>query len=183
MRSAWDLHFATSYASGWSPAAAAPERRASVPLPEPRPLGGALDELLAGRASCRRFSGAALELDVLASLLQAAYGTGPDVTVEGVSFPSRPVPSAGATYPLQVHVFARAVNGLQSGSFRYVSEDARARRRPGPAFSSRRSPRSSSRSRTWRRPPPLSCSLGRSTGRLPATATADTGTCSTRRAM
>lgn len=121
---AWGLHRATSYASGsWPPPVAAPERRAPVPLPEPRPLGVALGDLLARRASCRRFSGGALELDALSSLLAAAYGAGPEVTVEGVSFPSRPVPSAGATYPLQLHVLARAVDGLPSGSYRYVPED------------------------------------------------------------
>jgi SagB-type dehydrogenase family enzyme len=121
--SAWDLHLATTYAGGWRSPVPAPERRAPVPLPEPRPLPGALGELLAGRASCRRFSGAALEPDAVAALLRAAYGTGPEVTVEGVSFPSRPVPSAGATYPLELHVLVRAVDGLERGSFRYVPED------------------------------------------------------------
>jgi SagB-type dehydrogenase family enzyme len=121
---AWNLHGATSYVGGWPPAVAAPERRAPVGLPEPRPLGVALGDLLARRASCRRFSGGALPLDALAALLAAAYGTGPEVNVEGISFPARPVPSAGATYPLQLHVLARAVDDLPSGSYRYLPEDS-----------------------------------------------------------
>jgi SagB-type dehydrogenase family enzyme len=121
---AWSLHGATSYASGgWPPAVAAPERHAAVPLPERRPLAVTLDDLLARRASCRRFSGAELALDAVSSLLAAAYGEGPEVSVEGASFPSRPVPSAGATYPLQLHVLVRAVDGLAPGSYHYLPGD------------------------------------------------------------
>jgi SagB-type dehydrogenase family enzyme len=94
-----------------------------VALPAPRPLSLPLGEALERRASCRQFSGEALSLDAVSALMGAAYGAGPEVEVEGLRYPSRPVPSAGATYPLELHLLARAVADLRPGSYRYVPEE------------------------------------------------------------
>jgi SagB-type dehydrogenase family enzyme len=125
MSRARDIHAATSYASGrWPAPIAAPDPAAvRVALPEPAELSLPLGEALERRASCRRFSGEALSLDVLSALLGAAYGAGAEVDVEGLRYPSRPVPSAGATYPLELHLLARAIADLRPGSYRYAPEE------------------------------------------------------------
>jgi SagB-type dehydrogenase family enzyme len=121
---AWSFHIATSYAGGpeASAAAAAAAPREPIQLPEPAPLSLSLDAALAQRASCRRFVPDPLEPATLAALLRAAYGTQPEVDFEGTRFQPRPVPSAGAAYPLEIHVLAQAVTGIDRGSYRYDSE-------------------------------------------------------------
>lgn len=51
-----------------------------------------------------------LQLDALAGILEAAYGCRPRDAVL-----RRPVPSAGALYPLEVYAISRAVDGLSAG--------------------------------------------------------------------
>ncbi len=73
----------------------------TLPLPAPRLTGGpALDDVLARRRSCRALGGPALAPGELGQLLWAA---------QGVSEPAqglRTAPSAGAAFPLVVHVVA-----------------------------------------------------------------------------
>jgi SagB-type dehydrogenase family enzyme len=89
-------------------------------LPRPRALTRALAEAIAGRASCRRFAPATLALADVSTLLHSAYGTYGEAAVAGFRFETRPVPSAGATYPLDVHLVAWRVSGTASGIYRYL---------------------------------------------------------------
>jgi len=84
-----------------------------VRLPEPCTNDGvSLERCIGQRRSVRRFRDQALSKDELGQLLWAAQGvTGP----EG----GRAVPSAGALYPLELHVIARDVASLRAGIYRY----------------------------------------------------------------
>jgi SagB-type dehydrogenase family enzyme len=121
----WALHRATNYLGGSAaPAASASEaEQERIGLPIRQSLRCELEAAFAQRVSCRRFSGAAISLDTLATLLDAAYGCGPEVVFEGARWPARPVPSAGARYPLELNILARAVDGLAPGSYRFIAEE------------------------------------------------------------
>jgi SagB-type dehydrogenase family enzyme len=88
---------------------------AALDLPPAFQRGGmTLAEALARRRSQRRFATQALPLPALAQLLWAA---------QGQSAPGRrTAPSAGALYPIEVHVVAGRVDGLAPGAYRYRSE-------------------------------------------------------------
>lgn len=82
-------------------------------LPPPARKGGrSLEEALQVRRSVRSYSARALPLAVVTQLLWAAQG----VTAEGGL---RTAPSAGALYPLQLHLLAVRVDGLVPGVYRY----------------------------------------------------------------
>ena len=83
----------------------------SYRLPSPRQPRCSLWAALDRRRSRRDFVGAALAQRSLATLLDAGYGLR--------SGDRRPVPSGGALYPLELHVAARAIDGLRSGVYRY----------------------------------------------------------------
>jgi SagB-type dehydrogenase family enzyme len=87
----------------------------SVDLPDPtRVAAASLGEALARRRSVRAFTGQALILAEVATLLWAAQGrTGP----EGL----RTAPSAGALFPLEIYLAVGSVEGLVPGIYRYVS--------------------------------------------------------------
>jgi SagB-type dehydrogenase family enzyme len=89
-------------------------------LPEPslpeRPLAGLLRE----RQSCRSFSGSALPLVALSSLLHAGYGITGRAALGGGEFLDRTVPSGGGLYPLELYVLAQHVEGLAGGVHHYV---------------------------------------------------------------
>lgn len=84
-----------------------------VRLPPPVLTGRVpLEECLAGRRSVRNFSGQPLSLAEAAQLLWAAQGT---TSPEGF----RTAPSAGALYPLTIHLVAGRVEDLPAGVYRY----------------------------------------------------------------
>ena len=83
-------------------------------LPKPDFPGDAgLNRILLERRTVRAFAPRALSLPQVAGLLWAA---------QGVSSPDglRTAPSAGALYPLELHLVAGRVEGLSPGHYRYV---------------------------------------------------------------
>ena len=84
-----------------------------VPLPDPDRAGTrTLESTLGERRSVRDFADEAIGLADVSQLLWAAQGiTDP----EGF----RTAPSAGALYPLEIHVVAGNVDGLPDGLYRY----------------------------------------------------------------
>lgn len=98
-----------------------PERL--VRLPRPRTLRAALSVVMARRRSVRRFSGAALPLEDLATLLFAAQGVTGALTVGdeygGGTIPVRATPSGGGLYPVHLVVAAMRIRDLPRGVYRY----------------------------------------------------------------
>lgn len=92
---------------------------------EPRPIklpaspagsGHAIEQLLAHRRSRREFASDSLELAEIARLLWAAQGiTNP----RGL----RTAPSAGALYPIEVHLVTGRTKGLDPGVYRYLPHE------------------------------------------------------------
>lgn len=77
--------------------------------------GSPLCRLLVKRKSVRDFGDRPITLRQLSFLLWAAYGL--------VDSERRTVPSAGATYPLEVYVAVSRVEGLEPGVYKYVPEE------------------------------------------------------------
>ena len=126
LSSAWSFHTDTSYPP--TPPVLRPQAEESgddvaLSLPPPRwPGDVSLTAAIAGRVSCRRFSGAALTLDEVSAVLDAAYRGQCDLNGSGVdqNLAPRPVPSAGARYPLEIHLIVSSVAGLESCTHRYL---------------------------------------------------------------
>jgi SagB-type dehydrogenase family enzyme len=90
-------------------------------LPQPRVDGGlSLTEALLRRRTVRDFGPQSLSLDAVGQLLWAAQGI---TSEQGY----RTAPSAGALYPLELHLIAGRVNGLPAGAYRYVPSGHRLR--------------------------------------------------------
>lgn len=88
----------------------------TIPLPTDFSPGGlGLEEAIARRRSIRNYSGQAMSLAELSSLLHHASG----VTLEG-GYPLRAAPSAGALYPIEIYPVAHDVEGLEAGIYHYA---------------------------------------------------------------
>lgn len=113
------FHTATNYAGAERVATqSGPVPTKAPPLPAdalPSPLSKMIDL----RFSCRRFAQEPLAIAHLGALLHAGYGVIGKAVVNGVEFNRRPVPSAGARYPLHLFVLARAVAGADLGTYCY----------------------------------------------------------------
>ena len=82
-------------------------------LPKPQLEGGsALVDVLQQRRSIREYSAQPLTLQQAAQLLWSAQGV---TSRDGL----RTAPSAGALYPLVLHLVAGTVEGLEPGGYRY----------------------------------------------------------------
>jgi len=93
-----------------------------VTLPPPVLSGNmSVEETLSKRRSVRSFSPRHLSLAQLSQILWAAQG----ITHQGRGF--RTAPSAGATFPLELHVIANNVTGLQRGLYSYDVQTHRLR--------------------------------------------------------
>jgi SagB-type dehydrogenase family enzyme len=94
------------------PAVAAPAVTGALPSPDS--AGGmSLVQALARRRSVRRYGTQPLALAAASQLLWAAQGT----TAAGGR---RTAPSAGALYPLEIHLLTQRVEGLAAGAHRYL---------------------------------------------------------------
>ncbi len=90
------------------------DHRPGVALPAPRALRGRLGDLLARRRSERVETLLPVSLGDLSTLLAASYAARRRGEVL-----RRPVPSAGALYPLEAYVVALAVTALETGIYHY----------------------------------------------------------------
>jgi SagB-type dehydrogenase family enzyme len=85
----------------------------TVQLPEPALEGDvSVESALAQRRSIRDLRPDALTLDEVGQVLWAAQGITAD-------WGGRTAPSAGATYPIELHVVVTNVEGLEPGVYRY----------------------------------------------------------------
>jgi SagB-type dehydrogenase family enzyme len=94
-----------------------PEPVETVPLPSPFPLEPVnVWETFVERRSVREYAtDRALPLRLLSALLLATQG----ITRQEGSFGLRSAPSAGALYPIETYILARAVEGLQEGFYHF----------------------------------------------------------------
>ncbi|WP_157728642.1 SagB/ThcOx family dehydrogenase [Actinopolymorpha singaporensis] len=95
----------------------------SVSLAPPKKLRGSLAEALTSRRSARAFTGGTVPADDLSTLLANAIRPA-DVpflpTVSGAPPGSRPYPSAGALFPVEVALLTARIGGLAPGTYRYA---------------------------------------------------------------
>jgi len=93
---------------------------AKVALPAARPLALSLADALRARRSVREFSGAAVSLDAIATLLALGCGVQRSVNGDGARVPARSAPSPGALYPIEVYPLVLRATGLASGLYHYA---------------------------------------------------------------
>ncbi len=88
----------------------------------PRPDGTSqMARALAQRRSCRRFAHRALAAATLAELLAGTYGiVEPGALANGTLLLRRPIPSAGALYPLTLYPSVQNVQDIPDGAYRYL---------------------------------------------------------------
>lgn len=92
----------------------------SIALPAPVPLHMALSEAIQRRRSARAYTGDAISLRYVSSLLAAAGGVTRRLTGDYGRAPAlRSVPSGGALYPVGVLVVTLCVDGLARGVYSY----------------------------------------------------------------
>jgi SagB-type dehydrogenase family enzyme len=94
-----------------------------VPLPAPGKLKGSLGAAIRARLSCRQFEDHPLPLRTLSTLLHASYGIQGQVLLDEHEMLTRPVPSGGGLYPLEVYLLVREVKGLEPGTYHYAVLD------------------------------------------------------------
>jgi SagB-type dehydrogenase family enzyme len=95
----------------------------TLPLPSSGWAVRELRDCIAGRRSCRQFAGTSISLVQLAHLLQSAYGSTCPASDGLLEFIRRPVPSAGALYPLELYLVVMRVEGVAPGIYHYAAAD------------------------------------------------------------
>jgi len=99
----------------------AQDKGMKIKLGTSRLRAGNLGELLERRYSCRNFQKKSLSLDEISGLLWAACGK----KYDALTHASRTIPSAGATYPLELYLVVgeNAVDKLKTGVYHYLIEE------------------------------------------------------------
>ncbi len=93
-------------------------------LPQPDTKGTmSVEETMAARRSQRNFSRDGISLKNASQLLWAAYGITKSSDHPALGGGLKTAPSAGATYPLQVYLLVRDVEGVEPGVYRYIPKD------------------------------------------------------------
>ncbi len=91
-----------------------------IRLPAPSVTGGpAVWQVLSARRSIRHYGDGPMPLEVLSQLLWSTHG----ITGRLGPHELRNAPSAGACYPIEVHVVVNSVFNLKPGLYRYLTED------------------------------------------------------------
>jgi SagB-type dehydrogenase family enzyme len=89
----------------------------SIRLPEPDTTGGRpIWETMRLRRSVRRYGADLMPLQHLSQLLWSTHGITAEIAGRGL----RNAPSAGACYPIDVHVVVNRITGVERGLYRYV---------------------------------------------------------------
>ena len=117
---AWGFHAATTY-RGTGRRVASEVSPSAVLLPAPQ-LPEWMRDALDRRMSCRQFSTDPMSVSELSNILHAAYGLLGEAAIHDTTFGHRPVPSAGAKYPLRIYVIARTVTDVQPAVYQYEPE-------------------------------------------------------------
>jgi SagB-type dehydrogenase family enzyme len=78
-----------------------------------------IEEALVQRRSIRDYKDESLTLSEVSQLLWAAQG----ITIRPDGRKGRTAPSAGATYPLEIYLTVRDVEGLEPGVYRFLIEE------------------------------------------------------------
>ena len=94
-------------------------------LPSPQTDGNiSVEKALAKRRSRRDFVDKAISAEELSQILWAAYGiTQPEPNRSSLRGGLRAAPSAGALYPFEIYLIVGKVNGIETGVYKYVSEE------------------------------------------------------------
>jgi SagB-type dehydrogenase family enzyme len=83
--------------------------------------GSPVTDLIAARASCRRFADQPMRLEDLSFLLHHGYGVLGIRGSDAFTMHHRPTPSAGALFPLELYAVTRSVDGLENGVYHYAA--------------------------------------------------------------
>ena len=95
----------------------------ALPLPPAAELSTGLSDAIRRRSSCRRFAADGVSLEALATILFLAYGNLGITPFAGMEMVTRPVPSGGGLYPLELYVIALNVLDLPGGIYHYNALD------------------------------------------------------------
>lgn len=98
-----------------------------TPLPPIPPdlVGPPIADVIAARRSNRNFLTGQLDLTEVSAIMQWSYGVTAEVGIPGGARQRfRAAPSAGALYPAEIYIGARAVRGLETGIYHYEVPDA-----------------------------------------------------------
>lgn len=95
-----------------------------VDLPrEHSPSSRGFDEVASARETARQISPGPIVLAHVAKVLQMSYGVTRDNVGTNFPRPFRVIPSGGALYPLEIYIYAAAVEDLEPGLYHYDPEE------------------------------------------------------------